>query len=1505
MKKNFEECVVDVDFWQYYLGKENFTIEKKFIKVDKDGKKRLVTSEKLEELRKKAKAYGDCNNNFDDAQYEINNNSGEYYDEEELANDKSLAAGTSDDKYTKKNYDGSLYAAARQVENIKVFYELTVLNNFFILDFDIFNDRKSQRAFFAKNQFIKNFWQNKQCLIESTCNGGLHVFCPISEKFVFFNTQPQVTVPNINMVIEFKKSCFSTPSPHYSVLYVPVRSRREQHGCADEYTTPVAYTIAEYSKIFEEFLCLDQFKTLMLQALNDGLDNGLLMCDKHEEQVGRNLQNTISTIKKVLVKSDAVRSRREHDGELPAGISPISPTSVLSNMRDFTDRDKSLVSHPSSILCKRSSELDITTTGKSVSSSKKRKLNRGEKKKAPMSNSSVKPSTSTRHDLQDEDSDDEFGDYGGDRAISLFDRTGVVDDVDIFEDTTACDDDGDGDENKLSGIGVTKKFIAAQSFEGHIESMKKLLALDEKEFYARVYPIDPENAPQLVEFQTEQDDSSNSKKKTPPKVEKYLTCFNASCRQLYEETYGLDADGLKAQLSTSEFALERVSRDVISAAFTRLTINIGKCCHFELKQFNKHINEIQFTAFQILSHIDTLKEDIYGENVKNFLEVLLIDDDDHNSSFSTLANTYLWLFWTRSFLNLIICLESKKNRSGRNSRNETFKDYNLYRRITLRNPVGANITDEDTARIEYMIQKEFWSHKTRVVFNAAQAFKNFILDTLSVVYFNNTILTNFKQFVSLFSYKSEKEEIDFYMFLLFNVKLKPFQFQIDSVVDVAFKGVASTTAVIYLVNQHWIRADSEIFTVLIKRAFPNLLNIRRLVERINMHENVNHEQVKFGEWSSMLPFQNGIFDFDCNQKQTIQNNYKKTDVYQDVDNGNNNDLGMGTSSKRSNINNNNNMYTDYLNENSSGNNSINSDDNDKFKLVGKFSREYIDHVRKISTCKNSNNKRAHSEDDGEDGSFNQDFNVHKFFRFDPEPHDKNFKCFSIFRNYNRHDTVLEPLNDYFNFEDYTKDFHTTNLLSLDNHARYSKEFCIYLRCLLGNNPQEGVFGPFQYQRLLVLMIQLSIGLLRTKLFQNCLNITGRGSNGKSILCFLMSKIFGSKFSKIGVSTFFKPLELGQQVIGLKEALLLYDNESKTIGDLVNFKSFTADEAPILSRGLYQAIDRNYTLRTGFLFCSNSSLTYYKEKNDDEETSCDFAFFRRMFEFVLYNTLGRDTKPRPQSVDKQPDWQTLVDSVSICDNLTKQHGIDLKHPLSLLNLQRGLLFYLLDVLHVFNLSGLSSSNNCFILNSFSNTRRSGRENYLILKKLLGSYVFIDEFMTQDEIDTIVSNNYRHMGNDCCVNLTSFFNRVLPKQKISYNTLASDWYNIFGLDLIDGDSSMNILIDNENQTPNLYFARGLFEIDKMSREQTEMFLNPNNNINVEPVELLSTKYKNNLESYLNAKIPPGHVYTIHQDLKDIFYETVFNLLNNKKVQPLQCPKLQKDYSEIMFEKILESI
>ena len=553
----------------------------------------------------------------------------------------------------------------------------------------------------------------------------------------------------------------------------------------------------------------------------------------------------------------------------------------------------------------------------------------------------------------------------------------------------------------------------------------------------------------------------------------------------------------------------------------------------------------------------------------------------------------------------------------------TFDAYSLYRSITRLNVEGAAKSESD-ARAEY--ESIFQESTRNEIYNARtkwSLFFEFILVTLGSIHLNSIVVTQFKEFVDF----AEKRtgEMTIYCNIFQDIKLQGIRFEMNHIMEENDRGKSIPVAVINFFKYPWMKTNTPLFHTIVAKFFPNMntVTIEQFIEHIGMRYRqlaLGAKRIDFYHWSNCVPFENGIFDFEI--------------FFKHLDEITRNEDAL---TKRT-------PHARFEIETGVVPAAAASDDGEHLFSINDFSRKHyeleskdisaafsynsiLEYIKIVLVVRKHKHKAIQQIEKhlAELDSAELDAYLAKLcsiyrnrYNISIIPQDfVDYRYFSIFRHYMPTDTVFKPISKCFSPSEYLETFFTTSLLSLDNHTRYSPEFCAYIRSLFGADVSAGLMGPFQYSRLLVVMLVIVQGFLRTKLFQVALNLVGPGSNGKSFFMFMLKKCLGDKMANVQSKIMYgNTNETNQQAVGLEEAFFVYDQDADFV-ELSEFKKGVADIDGVLKRRLYHSLDRSLLDYTTPIFCSNTPLRYRRPPGVDDKVfdflfCCCFLFFILLF-----------------------------------------------------------------------------------------------------------------------------------------------------------------------------------------------------------------------------------------------------------------------------------------------------
>lgn len=486
---------------------------------------------------------------------------------------------------------------------------------------------------------------------------------------------------------------------------------------------------------------------------------------------------------------------------------------------------------------------------------------------------------------------------------------------------------------------------------------------------------------------------------------------------------------------------------------------------------------------------------------------------------------------------------------------------------------------------------------------------------------------------------------------------------------------------------------------------------------------------------------------------------------------------------------------------------------------------------------------------------------------------------SEFRNFKITDGVTSPLHFEFDYEEYIKTFFNTHLLSLDNHARYSKEFCYFFRSIYGTDVENGIMGPYNYLNMVSTFFNLALGSLRTCHGQNCTIIySPTGANGKSLFINILSNLFGDKFSQISAGTYFGERDINEQTQNLQESMFCYDAEITTV-DSRKFKDRVCG-GKITERGIFKSIDRsNNFIYSHYIFGSNIGIHLVKPSNVGNQYEFDDSITRRCFLIKYSNRFLKNSS-----------------------SLVKSNNINIRDKKVLTRIQNGILYYLLDCIHVFNLNNLSSSITDFISIPFSNMRIVGKNNCYPLKYILTKYVPYTE----------ISNHLNDLDLYKSIDLFEFLKKM-DKNIVyqNFSMIVHQLQETFGL-RIDTTRFTSTLpdfsnIENENSSgfegeknSTVYTLKGLIPKLSLNKDQQLLYLYPNKNLLLKPGNKRED-YKTDQE-YVESSIPIDQRYNIHDTISKQYFQCIRSLLDGIPIIPLAIPTKNNNYLPFTAEKFL---
>ena len=260
-------------------------------------------------------------------------------------------------------------------------------------------------------------------------------------------------------------------------------------------------------------------------------------------------------------------------------------------------------------------------------------------------------------------------------------------------------------------------------------------------------------------------------------------------------------------------------------------------------------------------------------------------------------------------------------------------------------------------------------------------------------------------------------------------------------------------------------------------------------------------------------------------------------------------------------------------------------------------------------------------------------------------------------------------------------------------------------------------------------------------------------------------------------------------------------------------------------------------------------------------------------------------------------------------LLEQHGYNLSETTVILQLKRGFLYFILDIIHVFDLPSLSSSNAGYIQNSKSTARQVASCNYPILNTLQKYYTCYGELCFSEEqvcketqpirLDEILNRDQKnnsatkHPFQEICGDLNMLGFTIEAKNE---STMPGYEYS-----MNDSDSMMPI-----------FYVYGLKSNENLTSIEMEIKRKPNlaNVVDVCDFESfrVNLEKKNKSLDEINMAFIQSHIILHHRtefsgDVSKVMFQVLTNLVCNKRVSSKLKPKLDTSWRDVNVSDILD--
>ena len=287
---------------------------------------------------------------------------------------------------------------------------------------------------------------------------------------------------------------------------------------------------------------------------------------------------------------------------------------------------------------------------------------------------------------------------------------------------------------------------------------------------------------------------------------------------------------------------------------------------------HQYTNRIKMILNIIEKHWNPLRR-IYHIDVEQFL--LRLCDTQYppdsalcsNVTFGKLADSTLWNKWTTDYCRLHRAMESQ-NMSDRGSTSNTGtqnmdsrtvnEPYIMYRRITINNAKGS-LLSEFVAKQEYdklrkLSMDDLGSNST------TSLFITFVQTTMLAIHHNQYTVGVLEIYASLI-FANKVDQLNAEDF--FKYRMRKFNYKINSLPDTIRQSKIVPNVFLCVDRHPWIDVSSKIFKNFMSRLYPNTpQGCEALLGIIAKSENNDGQNDMLKKWFNMLPYQNGILDFD-------------------------------------------------------------------------------------------------------------------------------------------------------------------------------------------------------------------------------------------------------------------------------------------------------------------------------------------------------------------------------------------------------------------------------------------------------------------------------------------------------------------------------------------------------------------------------------------------------------------------------------------------------------------
>ncbi len=336
----------------------------------------------------------------------------------------------------------------------------------------------------------------------------------------------------------------------------------------------------------------------------------------------------------------------------------------------------------------------------------------------------------------------------------------------------------------------------------------------------------------------------------------------------------------------------------------------------------------------------------------------------------------------------------------------------------------------------------------------------------------------------------------------------------------------------------------------------------------------------------------------------------------------------------------------------------------------------------------------------------------------------------------------------------------------------------------------------------------------------------------------------------------------------EESFILYASEATEV-NLERFKQHVADIDSVDNSRQIFAKRMNNKCHATFVMACNSPLVYSRHKNDSKiKVDYDFAFHRRCFILNAYNRFDSSYKQK---------FNLTADS-------------------TYRNISRGLLFFLLDLLNMFQLQDISGAYN-LIESTTQEYKLLGAENNTFVRYMGDNYVLLSSIpkdrFTSEEWSRLVglqkTLNFKQLVEDICKTNDS---KIKINGSSVMETLKLFNYKCHYMEGCSDSASLDFVISNVIHVDDLGLLRD--KIDGILTEPHKQYTN-----RYEMKTGMSEK------EFVNIGIPEDSQIRVDGKLHDMFYSIISRILTGERIKLENNIHFSSEYKNTSLDEILDEL